>query len=242
MGDSVTHLVRHETAILWNRQNISNIVSSICKVVSKNSRRMGVSCHSLLSATYCFCHAGQLHSCQLSKLQLPIRVVGIINLDTLDFKRVSAKKTHGLHTAVLGTQKELTWGSLFPFSDEVFERPFLSSLSLVYPNFGLTIFTFTSYLFLYLCPERHFPLRLFFCQTASCLYPDQGAAKNTISSSDLSFRLSWLFLPQISCTPSYHTSPVCLFVSSTRLSSWKGMNDTLLTFLSLALDSEHGTE
>lgn len=70
--------------------------------------RMGVSCHSLLSATYCFCHAGQLHSCQLSKLQLPIRVVGIINLGTLDFKRVSAKKTHGLHTAVLGTQKELT--------------------------------------------------------------------------------------------------------------------------------------
>ena len=86
------------------------------------------------------------------------------------------------------------------------------------------------------------PPRLFFCQTASCLYPDQGAAKNTISSSDLSFRLSWLFLPQIACEPSSHTSLVCLFGSSTRLSSWRGMNDSLLTFLSLALDSEHGTE
>lgn len=58
---------------------------------------------------------------------------------------------------------------------------------------------------------KTFPPRLFFCQTASCLYPDQGAAKNTISSSDLSFRLSLLFLPQISSTPSYHTALDCLF-------------------------------
>lgn len=69
--------------------------------------RMGVSGHTLLSAADCFRHAGQLHSWQLSKLQLPIRVMGIISLGTLDFKRVSAKKTHGLHIAVLGTQKGL---------------------------------------------------------------------------------------------------------------------------------------
>lgn len=62
---------------------------------------------SLFSATYCFCHAGQLHSGQLSKLQLPIGVVGIINLGTLDFKRVSAKNTHGLHVAVLDTATQL---------------------------------------------------------------------------------------------------------------------------------------
>ena len=67
---------------------------------------------------------------------------------------------------------------------------------------------------------KMFPPRLFFCQTASCLYLDQGAAKNTISSSGLSFRLSLLFLAQISSTPSYHTALDCLFVSSTKLSSW----------------------
>ena len=80
---------------------------AVAETKALEADRMGVSCHGLLSATYCFCHAGQLHSCQLSKLQLPIHVVGIISLGTLDFKRVSAKKTHGLHTAVLGTQEEL---------------------------------------------------------------------------------------------------------------------------------------
>lgn len=213
---------------------------AVAEMKALEADRMGVSGHTLLSAADCFCHAGQLHSWQLSKLQLPIRVVGIISLGTLDFKRVSAKKTHGPHIAVLSTQKELNWGSLFPFSDEVFDSPFLSSLSLVYPNFDLTIFAFTSYLFLYLCPERHFPPRLFFCQTASCLYPDQGTPKNTISSSDLSFRLSWLFLPR------YHPHPHIILPRTVYLFPPLGWAPggvwTILTFLSLGLDSEHGAE
>lgn len=85
-------------------------------------------------AADCFRHAGQLHSWQLCA-SAAHPCYGNNQSGHLISRECQLRKPTVCTLQCSAHRKGLNWGSLFLFSDEVFDSPFLSSLSLVYPNF-----------------------------------------------------------------------------------------------------------